>query len=223
MPWRKQEILTRSSLFSVILVTGVGIVAVQGYRLWSGGPWDLPNPGKGSPIYAVETPSEENNRAQAVSTETIVSRNIFDPQRGEGSSTEVADSSRGYQRISSMVLLGTAIFGTNRVAILQDSPAMRGSPATAGQPAELMRVKLGDTVEGFRLSEIADKRVVFTKGASRIEVNLDYFRKVETVEAKPRPPVRGQVGAPRPVVPRVVPNLPRRQRRPAAPNPSPES
>jgi hypothetical protein len=92
-----------------------------------------------------------------------------------------------------------------------------------------MRIKLGDTVDGFRLSEIADKRVVFTRGASRVEVMLDFFRKVESVEPKPALPTPGtkaapgQVGAPRPGVPRVVPNLPRRERLPAPPNPGPES
>jgi hypothetical protein len=157
-----------------------------------------------------------------VSTDVIVSRNIFDPERGEGRSREVADGSRSYQRVKSMVLLGTAILGNNRFAILQDSPAMRASPATAGQSPEIMRVKLGDTIEGFQLSEITDKRVVFTKGPSRVEVLLDYFRKVETVEAKPVPQPPAQAGAPpRPVVPRAVPSLPRRDRLPAAPSPTP--
>jgi hypothetical protein len=203
-------------------VVGVGIVAVQAYRLWTAGPWEVPNAGRGAPSYALETAPEEATKPQLVSTDAIVSRNIFDPERGEGRSREVADSSRSYQRVKSMILLGTAILGKNRVAILQDSPAMRASPAAAGQSSDIMRVKLGDTIEGFQLSEIADNRVVFTKGPSRVEVLLDYFRKVETVEPKPAPQPPPQAGAPRPVVPRVVPSLPRRERLPAAPNLSPE-
>jgi len=196
---------------------------VQTYRLWAEGPWDLPQPGARAPLYTAQASPGGAGRSQPAGTETIVSRNVFDPERGEGRSTEVADNSRAYQRVRNMVLLGTAILGSNRVAILQDAPAMRTGPATAGSSAEIMRVKLGDTVEGFRLSEIADKRVVFTKGPSRVEVMLDYFRKVESPPPQPavQPPV--QAGAPRPVVPRVVPNIPRRDRLPQAPNPAPES
>jgi len=84
------------------------------------------------------------------------------------------------------------------------------------------------------LAEIADRRVVFSKDAARVEVLLDYFRKVET--APPRvaapgqlPPgpavIPGQVPAPPIVspVPRVVPNLPRRGRIPVPGSPNSES
>lgn len=207
----------------------IGVVGVEGYRLWTGGPWDLPNPGKGTSIYAVEPPKDEAERPSPVGTETIVSRNIFDPERGEGRSRQAEESSQAVQRVRNLILLGTAILGNNRFAILQDSPGIRAGAARSGQTSEPMRVKLGDTVEGYRLSEIADKRVVFTRGASRVEVMLDFFRKAESVEAKPAPQAPGktaapgQVGTPRPVVPRVVPNLPRRDRLPTPPNPGPES
>jgi hypothetical protein len=81
-----------------------------------------------------------------------------------------------------------------------------------------MRIKQGDLVEGFQLSEVGDKRVIFSKGTSRVELVLDYFRKVEaspSVATGPTP--RGQVRQPTPVVPRVIPALPRRQ--PAPPGP----
>jgi hypothetical protein len=89
-----------------------------------------------------------------------------------------------------------------------------------------MRLKVGDNVEGFRLTEIADKRVVFAKDASRVEVLLDYFRKVEAAPPPPRPTVPNQAtAAPTPgvPVPRVVPNLPRRGQIPVPVNPTPES
>lgn len=215
-------------MFSLILLIAIGVVGVESYRLWTGGPWDLPNQGKGTSIYAVEPPKDEADRPSLVSTETIVSRNIFDPERGEGRSRQAEESSQAVQRVRNMILLGTAILGNNRVAILQDSPAMRAGAGRPGQTSEPMRVKLGDTVEGFRLSEIADKRVVFTRGASRVEVMLDFFRKAESIEPTPAPPAPGtkaapgQVVAPRPGVPRVVPNLPRRDRLPTPPNPGPE-
>lgn len=133
-----------------------------------------------------------------------------------------------------MILLGTVIFGNDRVAVLQDSTTPVGVPRASGQPASVMRLKVGDNLEGFRLSEIADKRVVFSKDAVRVEVLLDYFRKVET--APPRvaapgqlPPgpavIPGQVPVPPTVipVPRVVPNLPRRGRIPVPGSPNSES
>lgn len=70
-----------------------------------------------------------------------------------------------------------------------------------------MRLKLGDTVEGFKLSEIHDKKVVFTKGSSKVEVALDYFRKIEPTKPVPAAPAR----------PGVAPNVPRRERLPVPP------
>jgi hypothetical protein len=154
-----------------------------------------------------------------------------------------------------MVLLGTAILGNNRVAILRDSaPAAVPGQRGGDQSQNIMRLKLGDNVEGFRLSEIGDKKVVFTQGTSNIEVALDYFRKEPVTAQRPpvppqRPGVQPQPGTPgapvlprRPVqpqegvaqpqvtpvppagqvpgVPRVIPNLPRRERLPL-PRPNP--
>lgn len=117
-------------------------------------------------------------------------------------------SSAAVQRIRSMVLLGTAIFGASRYAILQQpsdgrSP-MPGTPAGQQSP---LRLKLGDTVEGFKLSEIHEKKVVFTKGALRVDVALDFFRKIEPTKPVPAAPAR----------PGVAPNVPRRERLPAPP------
>lgn len=133
-----------------------------------------------------------------------------------------------------MVLLGTAILGDVRYAVLRDQ-VQGGNPGqaatTAGQT--IMRLRLGDDIEGFKLSDIGDKRVVFTKGPSRVEVLLDYFRKDAPVPAAVVPsPAPGQPGVRRQVLPRpdanvangtgqaanpsgptprVVPNLPRRR------------
>jgi len=132
-----------------------------------------------------------------------------------------------------MVLLGTAILGNNRFAILQDGSLAANA---AGQSAAPMRIKLGDTVEGFKLSEVSEKKVVFARGAATVEVPLDYFRKIDTPQ--PRRPVSpptgptGQATPPPPrvttprqsevPVPRVIPALPRRQPAPVPPVPSPD-
>jgi hypothetical protein len=191
------------------------------YRSWTEGPWDLPGPSKISPAAATEKQAPVAPRVP-INTDGIVTKNLFDPERGAGATREAEESSRAFQRIRNMVLIGTIIVGNNRTAILQDSANPSAGPAAPGQPAAPMRLKLGDNVEGFRLSEIADKRVVFTRDTARVEVLLDYFRKVEVAQPRAVPP--GQVSAPGTApVPRVVPNLPRRTRIPTPGNPAPDS
>lgn len=155
----------------------------------------------------------------AINTDIIISKNLFDPERGAGATREAEANSQAFQRIRSMILLGTAIIGNDRIALLRDGGSVKGPPVPQGQSAAEMRVKLGETVEGFRLAEIAEQRVVFTKGASRVEVLLDYFRKADVAETKA--PLPRQAGTTRPVAPRVVPNLPRRDRIPIPANPNP--
>ena len=151
----------------------------------------------------------------------IVSKNLFDPERGAGATREAEENSRSSQRIRNLILLGTVITDNNRTAVVQDAgpaPAQR----TAGQAAAPVRLKLGDDFEGYKLTEIADKRIVFTKDSARVEVLLDYFRKVDVSPPRAVPP--GQIAPPAQAVPppRVLPNLPRRGRVPVPGNPAPE-
>jgi hypothetical protein len=199
------------------------------------GPWDLPNPRKAKSPIGVEGAKAVTNPRSVIGTETIISKNIFDPERGAGLTREAEANSQAFQRIRSMVLLGTAILGNNRFAILEDGGVSSGAPGTPGQSVMPIRIKLGDTVEGFRLSEISEKRIVFARGTATVELPLDYFRKTDI--AQPRRPVAaqtspaGQAAAPGPVAPRVVtpgqpivpgqrapgatPALPRRERQSA--------
>jgi hypothetical protein len=171
------------------------------FQLWQEGPWDLPKPGKGKEAAPAEEPKEEPSRIQVANTRNIIEKNLFDPERGAGRTKEAEASSIAMQRIRSMVLLGTAILGTSRYAIMQEPTASR-SPAGAPQTGSSgqMRLKLGDTVEGFKLSEIREKSVVFTKGASRVEVALDFSRRVVEpgvkAPAQPRPRVAPSSQAP---------------------------
>ncbi len=182
------------------------------YNLWQEGPWNLPKPAKAkdkeSPVDGGS--KKEPPQLQLVSTKNIIDKNLFDPERGAGRVQESEASVIAMQRIRSMVLLGTAILGSSRYAILQQ-PSDARSPAPgapAGQQASL-RLKIGDTVEGFKLSEIHDKRVIFTKGASRVEVVLDFFRKVDQTKQSPAGTAPARAG--------VVPNMPRRPNLPAPP------
>jgi len=203
---------------SVLLAAAIGLVAWRTYRSWQEGPWDLPAPSKSAPL-AIAGEKAAIPTKTLTNTDVIVSKNLFDPERGAGATREAEENSRSYQRVRNMVLVGTVIIGNNRTAILQDGNTAPGQPAAAApQP---IRLKLGDDVEGYRLSEIADKKVVFTKDAARVEVLLDYFRKVDVAPPRTLP---GQIVTPGAgAAPRVVPNLPRRGRVPVPGSTAPES
>jgi hypothetical protein len=222
-PLRSCAILTRSSLLTLVLIGALGLVLAKTYWLWTADPWDLPTSARAKSPILPEGAATDAIPQPPVGTETIIGRNLFDPERGAGATRQVEANSQAFQRMKGMVLLGTAIIGGNRFAILQDGANSAGGQ---GQSVVPMRVKLGDTVDGFRLSEVSEKRVLFTRGAATIEVALDYFRKGELAE--PRGPVTGQTGAagqggspqvtaPVQPGPRVVPALPRRERLPASP------
>ena len=201
------------------------------YWVWKEGPWDLPNPVKPKVSAPSQTPQPAAKPPQQVAgSEVIVSKNLFDPERGASKTKEAEAEVRAIQRIRSMVLLGTAILGTSRYAVVQEADGFPNSgPAAQGRPQTLRRLKIGDMVEGFNLSEISDKKVVFIRGPSRVEVPVDFFRKVE-IRAPAPPPPPGQVGTPAPPgpvgaavnpnpAPPVVPNVARRPRLPAPPSP----
>lgn len=193
-------ILKRSSLLSLLLGVSVAFFGARTYQLWQAGPWDLPVSGKAKAAPAAEPLKEEPPQFQLANTRNIIDKNLFDPERGATKKNEEkaqADNA-ATQRIRSMILLGTAILGNSRYAIMQEpqnSPGARAQPTkTPAGGSGQMRLKQGDTVEGFRLSEIRDKSVVFTRGASKVELSIDYFRPGE------EPPARA--GAPAPAAPR---------------------
>ena len=202
----------------------IGLLGWNTYASWKKGPWDLPAPAKLN-LPALPAPTQTPATAKTIATtDMIVTRNLFDPERGAGASRDAEETSRSVQRIRNMILIGTVVIGNNRTAILQDGTGPNTGPAVTAQPPPMLRLKLGDNVEGYRLAEIADKKVVFTKDAARVEVALDYFRKVE-VPAPRAPAASRQVGPPATVSPppRVIPNLPRRARIPVPGNPNPDS
>jgi hypothetical protein len=202
-------------------LVAIGLVGWRIYKVWQEEPWSLPQPKSVAPSALGDEPVKVIPTLPAVSPDLIISKNLFDPERGAGATREAEFNSRSFQRIRSMVLLGTVILGESRSAILQDPGSQAATPNEPASSVGPMRVKLGDSVEGFRLSEIADRKVVFTKGGSRVEVLLDYFRRDDPPPGRATTP-SGQRGAPT-VAPRVVPNLPRRGALPARPNQNPES
>lgn len=159
------------------------------------------------------------------STEAIVSKNLFDPERGAGLTRDVEENSRAAQRVRNLILVGTIVLGNDKYAIVQDGSNPNPGPVPPGQAPGVtaMRLRLGDNVEGYRLSEIADKRVVFTRETSRVEVLLDYFRRVDVAQPRGNVLPSAPGAPPAAAAPPVVPNLPRRARIPIAPNQKPES
>jgi hypothetical protein len=229
--WENLEIPKRSSLFTVFLLVATLAVSARTYLLWKEEPWNLLSPVKRDAFTAVTESKPDRTPRPLPNTDVIVNRNLFDPERGASGMKEAEADSRALQRIRSFMLLGTAILGSNRYAILQD-----GGLLPPGRTPVPLRFKVGDVVEGFSLSEIREKNVVFTKGASRIELALDYFRKVDgsaqgrvpttqpgVAGAVPVPAQAGAVPVPaqaRPVSsvePRVLPQLPDQEGLPASP------
>jgi hypothetical protein len=214
----------RSLLLTIFLIVATASVATKIYLFWQAGLGDLPRVVRRDPpasITEVKPPSPPPTLAP---TEVIIGKNLFDPERGATKTKEAEADTRSLQRIRSFVLLGTAILGANRYAILQEGSGGAGA-TPPGRSAGPARYKIGDVIEGFSLSEIRDKNVVFSKGASRVELALDYFRKVEAPPRSPitqagvsgATPVPGQAAPVSPLVPRVLPQLPRRERLPAPP------
>ena len=192
--WEDLVILNRSSLLTVFLLAATLAVSGRIYLLWKEEPWSLLTPVKRGVSIAVTESKPDGTPRPLPNTDVIVSRNLFDPERGASATEEAETDSRALQRIRTFVLLGTAILGSNRYAILQDGgllPPGRSSPAP-------LRLKVGDVVEGFSLSEIRDKSVVFSKGASRIELALNYISKVDG-------PAQGRVPTTQPDVAKTVP------------------
>jgi len=199
-------------LFGLFLIACAVGLGVKTYLVWKEGPWDLPGPVKPKAVAASKGPQAAVKPPQPiVGTEIIVSKNVFDPERGASKTKEAEAETRAMQRIRSMVLLGTAILGPNRYAIIQESDGSPGTPAQGRSPTA-RRVKVGDIIEGFNLSEIGEKKVVFVKGVSRVELPVDFFRKVDVASAPPGVPSNVQIGAPGAGVPGA----------PVRPNPSPD-
>jgi hypothetical protein len=174
-------------------------VGASTYRLWQAGPWDLPTAGKAKETPPARKTDEEPPQLQVANTRNIVEKNLFDPERGATRTKEKEAEASAMQRIRSMVLLGTAILGNSRYAIMQE-PSESRAPAKPGVSGQT-RLKMGDMIEGFKLSEIRDKSVVFTKGASRVEVALDFFRP----RGEPPPPTKAPPPPRQPVGPRIPP------------------
>jgi hypothetical protein len=115
--------------------------------------------------------------ANVPSTETITERNLFalngetDPNKDK--TREDEELVIASQNIRRMVLVGTAILGEQRYAFLRPPADFQGNSAAR---TEQFRLTMGDIIEGFSLAEIGERRVVFTRGTSKVELAMDFSR-----------------------------------------------
>lgn len=198
-------ILNRSAFLSLILAAAVGLVFAQTYSLWEKGPWELPGSSQGENVPGENESVRDDSKPRPPGTQNIVTKDLFDPNRGALSGERGEAVNAPTERVQDLILLGTAIIGDGRYAILQE-PA--GRPATVRgaplRPGGLLRLKLGDSVDGYELAEIHEKKVIFVKDDAKVEIELDYFRKVQEPRDQKRPTAPTRVPQPNrlPSVPR---------------------
>ncbi len=180
----------------------IGLVALEVRSVWKEDHERLPKPVKKKTLSSVLEAGQRLSRPQLASTESIVKKNLFDPQRGAGSGDDAQSFSQGKKELGDLHLLGTVIAGGQRYAIVEVPPEndrrsrrakrlARGRRQTRG---EMRRLALGDMLEGFKLEEIHAQRVVFKKGSFTVDVVLDFSRKVkvEKVKEKVKVPRKAQ-------------------------------
>jgi hypothetical protein len=179
------------------LVLAIGFVATETYSLWQQGPWDLPKPGaKGKAPSSSEQTQEDARPPLLASTKGIVDKNLFDPERGAARLQETEVAARTMQRIRTFYLIGTFIVGDKRYALITVPPE------SGGGARQNLRLKMGEMVEGFRVADIQENRVVLQKGQSTVDLTLDFLRKIEV------PAPRRAVVPPAAPAPRAEPRAP---------------
>jgi len=173
-----RKILRRSSIFSVLLLATSIFVCLRIYSLWPEGAWEMPRIGRGKGLLFNEDVIGRHPGPLMASTRNIIDKSLFDPGRGASriEAVEVVDANS--QIAGNMALIGTFITSRDRYAIIQ-------LPPSQGRTAEQKRFKIDDMVEGFRLSDIQAKKVVLSRGSSKIDLMLDSF--IKTGEPGQRP------------------------------------
>ena len=183
----------RSATLSLLLLAGIALVGLRVYRIWTeplSTGRDLPvNPAGRTMTLAMP----RSAKLRPLSIRSIISRNLFDPDRGKSGTKTAETPSVDAQIVQSFVLLGTMITPETSRALVRVPPTLDGAArgnntaANSQQSPEsrgIRRVKLGDELGGYQLASVEPDKVVFVKDSDRIELVLDYTR---TVEQAPSP------------------------------------
>lgn len=170
-----------------VLLTSV-IVFMAYYALFplmgAGIKYELPAPGKTVP----ETPDQpEGLKLPPSASYTIIAdNNLFHPERKIPIEKKTADQQQPLPR-PDLVLYGTLISDTLRLAYLEDLKAPRNTP---GRGRRQTTMKIGDTLSGFTLKEIETDKIVMTMGEEKMTVYVHDPLKLKTREGivtQPRP------------------------------------
>ena len=133
----------RSLLLTILLLAAIGMVGTRIYFFWHEGIGNLPRVVMHHAPVAVSEAKQQAAPRPLAPTEIIISKNLFDPERGAVKPKEAEADTRSLQRVKSLVLLGTAILGSNQFAILQESN-ITGTPTPPGRSVGPLRFKVGD-------------------------------------------------------------------------------
>lgn len=175
---RTWKILKRSFIINILLTIGIGLVGLKTYEIWQQDDWrPVKMREKKSPVTELSLGGGKV-KAQPPKTDVIVERNLFDVRRGSGGSGRSGAGSKNGSGIEGLVLLGTIVTDGEQFAIVKVPPeaSVKSGRLRAGSVGAMKRLALGDTVWGFELIEIQAERVIFKKGASEVELGLDFTR-----------------------------------------------
>ncbi|HEX9879550.1 MAG TPA: hypothetical protein VGB25_05100 [Candidatus Binatia bacterium] len=173
----------RSATLSLLLLAAIAFVGMRTYQFWMepliAGPDLLGKPAEQGATMGKPRAS----RPRPYSVDSILRRNLFDPERGSGAADKKEPQFVDARLVQSFVLVGTMITPETRRALLKVPPTLdedrgsRGAGANGGpvtQPREIRRVDLGDELGGFELASVEPGKVIFVKDSERIELVLDF-------------------------------------------------
>jgi len=167
------------SLLNVLLISVIVFMAY--YALFplmgAGIKYTLPTPGKTVP----EKPDQPEglNHLLSSSYTIIADNNLFHPERKIPVEKKTADQQQPLPK-PDVVLYGTIISDTLRLAYLEDLKAPRNTP---GRGRRQTAMKIGDTLSGFTLKEIDTDKIVMTMGEEKMTVYVHDPLKLKTRES----------------------------------------
>ena len=165
-------------MIHILLAIGIGLVGLKTYEIWQQDDWRPVKMREKKPPVTELSLGGGKGKAQPPNTEVIVERNLFDISRGSGGSGRSGTGSKNGSGIEGLMLLGTIVTDGEQFAIVKVPPEAsvksgRRGPSSVGA---MKRLALGDTVWGFELIEIQAEKIIFRKGASEVELGLDFTR-----------------------------------------------
>jgi hypothetical protein len=179
------------SLLNVLLTSAIFFMAY--YALFpimgAGIKYELPTPGK--TVFEKAERPERINPPPPSSYTIIAENNLFHPERKIPLEKKAADQQQPLPK-PDIILYGTVISDTLRLAYLEDLKAPRTTP---GRGKRQTVMKIGDTLSGFTLKEIDTDKIMMAMGEEKMTVYVRDPLKLKTRDGitQPQPhPTPGQ-------------------------------